>query len=234
MQAMGPTELYHYLWATKYVPLINDTLRKEGERRMHAFADDVTFVVCGEELRLMTPHDLHLLDREDNAFVCATEYTKKDLAWFLWTLNVQNDGTDGWRNRFRRGKCYARIAARDDLDADAGEVYGYLDRLWIDTPADEAKGDGKGGEGQKDKRPPTVYCIAPLLVNVAISLQGSAIDPMSGRLLGFTPIPRLLQYQRAGMERKTGEREATSFDSYRSKCLEEVNNIMAARRAAGK
>lgn len=227
IDAMGPRQLFDWLWQTKYGPEIVQTLRAESERRMHAFADDVTFIVCGEELRLMTPRDLHYLDRDRNAFVCSCEdITPGALQWFLWTLSVTNDGSLSWRNRWRKGRCYGRVSMREDLDADSSEVYAYIDRLWLDTPADEPT-DAAGG--QQQRKPPTTYCLAPLLANVAGAV--GAIDPMSGRLLADTPIPRLLQYQRSALERKTGENEPSSFDSYRSRCLEEVNQIVAARRA---
>jgi len=225
-ETMGPNELFGWLWHTKYGPEIAEVAAKEAARRADAFADGVTFTVCEEELRLMTPRDLLMLDGFENAFVCATEPTADDLAFILWTLNVQNDGSRSWRNHWRKGRCSQRVAQRTDFEADVSEVYHYLDRLWLDTPADEPP-DIAGGQA-KERKPSGVYCLAPLMVNVAGTL--GAVDPMSGRLLADTPIPRLLQYQRSAVERKTGEAAATSFDSYRSRCLEEVNNIMQERR----
>jgi len=227
--ALGPNELFHHLWGTKYAPAMAATAQKEAERRADAFADGVTFTVCGEELRLMTPAELLLLDGFENAFVCATEPTIDDLQWLLWTLNVQNSGRRGsWANAWRKGRCYQRVEQRAEFfHDDVSEVYQYLDRLWLD----EAAGEPAPMEGAKPvRKPATVYCLAPLLVNVAGAV--GHIDPMSGRLLAHTPIPRLLQYQRSAIERKTGEQEASSFDSQRSRCLEEVNNIMAERRRA--
>jgi hypothetical protein len=227
LSTFGPGQLFDYLWGTKYAPEMAEAARRESERRADAFVDGATFNVCGEEIRLMTPRDLLMLDGFENAFVCAAVPTPEDLQWFLWVLSVQNNGSPySWRNRWRKGRCYARVALREDFEADAGEVYAYLDRLWLDEPAAATKDEA--GE-RKARKPATVYCLAPLLVNVAGSV--GSVDPMSGQLLAHTPIPRLLQYQRAAIERKTGEQEATSFDSQRSRCLEEVNNIMAARRA---
>ena len=224
---MGHAELFHHLLNSKYVPAFMEKQRYESQRRMHAFADDVSITVCGEELRLMTPHDLHLLDREENAFVCAKEPTLQDLQWFLWCLSIQNDGTASLRNNWRRGRLYARVEALPDALEAFSDVYEYLERLWLEDPPETGK-DG-AGEAKKKKDPPSVYCLAPLMVNVAMALNGSSVDPMSGKLLGHTPIPRLLQYQRCGIEAKTGEREATAFDSLKSKCLEEVNQIIAER-----
>ncbi len=228
VDTMGPNELAGYLWQTKYAPAIAETIARENERRTDAFADGATFTVCGEELRLMTPRDMLHLDGFENAFMCSNVPTPADLAFFLWTLSTQNDGANSWRNAWRRGRAYQRIAQRADLfDDDVSEVYHYMDRLWLEAPADES---APGPESRKeDRKPSGVYCLAPLMVNVAGAI--GAVDPVSGRLLADTPIPRLLQYQRSAVERKTGESAATSFDSARSRCLEEVNAIMAARRA---
>ena len=54
----GPETLYEYLWNTKYAPSIGVSLAEEASRRADAFADDVTFKVCGEDIRLITPKDL--------------------------------------------------------------------------------------------------------------------------------------------------------------------------------
>lgn len=225
----SPGQIFDHLWATKYAPEIAAVARREGERRTDAFADGVTYTVCGEEIRLMTPRDLLLLDGFENAFVCARTPDERDIVQFLWDLNATNDGTRSWANRWRKGRCAGRLSCRDDFDADVSEIYGYLSRLWLDEPAGEAADmDGQS----RARRPATTYCLAPLLVNVAGTL--GATDPMSGLLLADTPIPRLLQYQRAAMERKTGEEEAGSFDSFRSRCMEEVNQITAERRTCGK
>ncbi len=228
LSSFGPNELFGYLWHTKYGPMIAAIAAKENERRVDAFADGATFTVFGEELRLMTPRDLLMLDGFENAFVCATEPTPADVHFLLWTLNLGNDGSRAWCNRWRKGRCFQRVNDRmHDFDEGVSEIYHYLDRLWLDTPADGEAADVEGGQ-REQRRPAGVYCLAPLMVNVAGTL--GAVDPMSGLLLADTPIPRLLQYQRAASERKTGESAATSFDSYRSKCLEEVNQIMQERR----
>ncbi len=224
---MGHGELFGFLWHTKYAPAIAEKMAKENERRADAFADGVTFTVCGEELRLMTPRDMLMLDGFENAFMCSNVPTLADLTFFLWTLSTQNDGARSWRNAWRKGRLAQRVAQRSGwFDDDVSEVYHYMDRLWLEEPADEPPGlDGK----KVERKPSGVYCLAPLMVNVAGTI--GAVDPMSGSLLADVPIPRLLQYQRSALERKTGETAATSFDSARSQCLEEVNNIMAERRA---
>ncbi len=227
LATMGPGELFNFLWATKYAPAIASTIEEEKSRRTDAFADGVSFEVCGEHLRLMTPRDMLYLDGFENAFMVSGVPTLADLQFFLWTLNVLNDPSRPLRNGWRRGRAMQRIAQRISwFDDDVSEVYRYMDRLWLESPADEpANAEGK----RETPKPAGTYCLAPLMVSVAGAM--GAIDPMSGRLLADTPIPRLLQYQRSINERKTGEAAATSFDSARSHCLEEVNAIMAARRA---
>lgn len=227
--AMNPGELFGFLMATKYVPAYQETARRESERRTDAFADNVTYTVCGEEIRLMTPRDLLMLDGFENAFVCAGEPKDGDVRRFLWQLHVDNDGTGSWRMRVSKGRFEARMDARTSVEDDASEVYDYMDRLWPDTPADPFTTPPDGAQDTRGRKPAGVYCLAPLMVNVAGAI--GPIDPMGGKLLGDTPIPRLLQYQREAIERKTGEDAGTSFDSLKSRCLEEVNIIMANRRA---
>ncbi len=228
LSMMGVAELYSFLWATKYAPAAAEVIAKENERRTDAFSDAATFKVCGEDIRLMTPRDMLMLDGFENAFMASNVPTSEDLAFFLWTLSVLNDGSRSWRNSWRRGRAFQRVALRAEFfDDDVSEVYHYMDRLWLEEPAEPAA--DIASQQKPERKPSGVYCLAPLMVNVAGTL--GAVDPMSGRLLADVPIPRLLQYQRAASERKTGEAAATSFDSAKSKCLEEANAIVAARRA---
>lgn len=229
IDAMNPGELFGFLMATKYVPAYQETARKESERRSDAFADGVTYTVCGEEIRLMTPRDLLMLDGFGNAFVCAGEPKDGDVRRFLWQLHTHNDGTNSWRMRIRKGRFEARMDGRTSVDDDASDIYDYMDRLWPDTPADPFTKPPDGVQDTRAGKPMSVHWLAPLMVNVAGAI--GPIDPVSGKLLGDTPLPRLLQYQREAIERKTGEESGTSFDSLRSRCLEEVNIIMAERRA---
>lgn len=222
----GPEALYEYLWNTKYVPSLNDSLNQEASRRADAFADDVTFTVCGEEIRLITPKDLLYLDGMDNSFVVwKTEPCMKDVEFFMWQLNRRNNPTQPIRNAYRFGKFKSRIfnyVLKNGFDESIGEIFSFMDRVFIDLPC--------GGQPTPEEKkiigkPPTVHAVAPLLVAVAASL--GPFDPMSGKLLGETPIPRLIQYQRSIDRRTSGKDNYGNFDSMRSQCIEEMNQIMA-------
>lgn len=224
--ANGPEALYEYLWNTKYAPSIGEALAQEASRRADAFADDVTFKVCGEQIRLMTPKDLLYLDGTDNAFVVwQTEPMMKDVEFFLWQLNQQNNPSQPLRNAYRLGKFRNRVfryVIANGYDACVSEIFSFMDRVFIDLPSG---GELTPEEKKHVGKPPTVHSVAPLLVAVGSSL--GPIDPMSGKLLGDTPIPRLIQYQRASDRRTSGKENYGNFDSMRSQCIEEMNRIMA-------
>ena len=223
--------LFYFLWHGKYAPAIADKLKKESERRADAFVDGATFTVCGEELRMMTPRDLVLIDGFDNAFACATPPTEDDARFLLWTLNAKNSGRATPGNGWRRGRFHGRMDRIADWDAAFSEIYAYMDRIWVDSEPEESEEDKAK---RKDKKPPAVYFLAPLMVSVCSEM--GAVDPMSGKLLADIPIPRLLQYQKSILTDKKGVSDAGygTFDSWRSRCLEEVNTILAARRSANK
>ena len=218
--AQGPEALMEHLWATKYLPQIQQEIADEQSKRSDAFYDAATLTVLGEELRLMTPKDLVFLDGMGSPFIIGgSEPTVVDVIRFIWTLHADNDGTLGIRNAYRRGKVFSRVT-RNYTDRAAVEVFEYIDRIFIDLP-DGA--DNKGGEA----RPPTNHCIAPLLVKVAANI--GPVDPMNGKTLGDTPIPRLIQYRRAA-EMNKGEKQYGVVDSRRVQCLDEVNCLMAELR----
>lgn len=227
--ARGPLDLFEHLWGTKYVPALNEEIAAEAARRSDAFFDDVCFTCCGEELRVMTPTDLHWLDGIDNCFVAGgAEPTEDDVAVFLWSLHAHNQPKRVLRTAFRRGRFKARLTqwlAFNGLDEGVLEIFRYLDRVFIDLP------DGQGKKNE-ERKPPTVHCIAPLLVNVAAFIGPT--DPMNGRYLGLTPIPRLIQYQHAGEQRTATKQGYTVVDSWKTRCMAEVNEVIGRLRAEKK
>lgn len=233
--AAGPQALFDHLFGTKYLPAYQQTLAEQNSRRTDAFADDVTFEVCGEFIRLMTPRDFVWLDGIESPFVVGgTEATVEDFCEFLWALHPHNDPTRPILSAYRNGKMRNRVAVYmskgDEWDMVA-EIYEYLDRIFLDAGG---SGATKQDPLAREKRPPTVHDIAPLIVSAAAAV--GPIDPMSPggkRSLGDTPIPRLIQYQRAAHKNAGGKETMTGFDSLRSRCLEEVNNIMREHHAKG-
>ncbi len=219
---MNPAQLFNHLWITKYAVEIADRISLEGQRKAEAFVD-ATITVCGEEIRLMTPRDLLLLDGFENPFVTCKRLPEGiDCAFFIWVLCVQNIA--GPFNGRRQTRLYQRIAKRD-IAMNVAEIEEYCSRVFIDAPSKAT--DEKG----RERKPPSVYFLAGLLGGLACDI--GSIDPMSGKLLADTPIPRLLQYVNSvGKHKGRTDDEATEFDSQRSRCLEEVNRILAERRKA--
>lgn len=216
-----------HLWATKYVPELNGKIQHEAERRADAFSD-MPFTTFGEELRQMTPKDLVFLEGMDNPFVAGgPELTFGDSAFFLWHLNALNEPERPLVNAFRRGKFKARISARAEEhgeDVAIAEIFAYIDRIFIDLPSPDPK-------DKTDTKPPTVHCVAPLLIDVA-SVIGPR-DPMNGKMLGDTPIPRLIQYRSAAQQRGGGEK-FTALDSANVACMAEANEVMREYRESKK
>lgn len=227
--AQGPEALFNYIWATKYVPMLDAELALEQSRRADAFAENVTFTVCGEEIHMMTPRFLVDLDGMDNPFVAWTKEAEyEDIEHFIWHLHRDNNPNAALTTAYRRGKFKNRLNVwvyKQGMDAAVSEVFRFLDRVFIDLPNG---GEHTPTEKKDATKPPTVHSIAPLLVGVAAAI--GPFDPLSGKLLGQTPIPRLIQYQRAAMRQTHGKEAHGHFDSMRSKCMEEMNEIMAQSR----
>jgi hypothetical protein len=228
----GPQALFDHLFGTKYLPAYQQTLAEQNARRTDAFADDVTFEVCGEPIRLMTPRDFVWLDGLENPFVVGgAEAEIGDFQEFLWVLHAQNDPSRPILSAFRNGRMRNRVAsymATQDEWQMVAEIYDYIDRVFLDAGEAKAKPDA-GAE--RTKRPPTVHDIAPLVVSACAAV--GPVDPMNGRSIGDTPIPRLIQYQRAARNNSGAKESMTEFDTLRSQCLEEVNNLMHAHHAKG-
>lgn len=220
--------LFNHLWATKYAAMLTAETSLESQWMAESFMDS-TYTVCGEELRLMTPKDLCWLDGCESPFVVRQRIPDAaDVAFFIWSLHARNTGS-GVLNAFRRGRVHGRLMATGrDLAMDVAEIEEYCARVLVCLPS----GGGAGGEtasGQLPPKPLDVHFLAPLLVEVSAVI--GPIDPASGKCLGEIPVPRLFQYRRE-IDRRSGKGGDNSgeVESMRSRCLEEVNAIIANRR----
>lgn len=220
LATLDATGLFQALWP-KYEGEVRENMLREMQHRDEAFID-VPRTVAGEEIRMLTPRDFLYLDGFDSPFARMGNLLpdEEDCFFFIWTLHTTNKGR-GIANAFRRGRVRARVMSRDVAET-AAEIDLYLDSVFIDidrkTPT------------KRESRPSSVSFVTELIVDVA-SAMGPR-DPFSGELLADVPIPRLLQYQRAVSRAEHGEKaDYTAFDSARSRCLEEVNRILAERRA---
>jgi hypothetical protein len=171
---MAPNEL----WEKKYAPRFAELRAQEESRREQAFLS-VPLTICGEELRPMTARDLLVLNGIDSPFVCPTEVGVVELAMFLWILNVENDGTQSWRNMRRRSKMFRRIAPLN-FDASVSECRAYVEAIFQDAP----KGSAQAGE----KRPLGTCFLVPLVMRIAKETgwdRDTILD---------TPMAQLFQY----------------------------------------
>src|SRR5688500_13198570 len=102
---MSPEEL----WASKYAARFAEEKDREEARRAQTFLD-LPATVCGEDIRIMTPMDLLILNGIRSPFVCGGDPRPGDIAVFLWFLNTQNDKSDTWKNERRKAHMLRRIA----------------------------------------------------------------------------------------------------------------------------
>jgi hypothetical protein len=218
---------FDQIWQAEFAPMVSARLATATARRSEAFLD-TTLTVAGEEIRQMTAEDLLMLDGFESPFVCGTDraITPEDVAFFLWQLSPLNDGTARFRNRLRRTALLRRVATRD-LEADCAAIREYCARMFADfAPPDAGEAYGTAPEPALAK-PPSCYWLAPLLLSVSRDL--GHLDPMSGRLLAQIPLPRLVQYRQAA---QPADAPADDLASLRSRCLERLNTLNSAARAA--
>jgi hypothetical protein len=199
------------------------------ERQTDALLDH-PIMLCGEPVRQMWAEDMLTLDALENPFISGSSdgVALIDCAAFIWQLAEENDHTASLWNLWRRGRFIRRIA-RLDLEETCKAIVAYVDRMLMEEkdpklPAPEEK------KPDTFAKPPRTHFLVPLLVNLAGDIGHQ--DPMSGRLLAHTPLPRLIQYSRAIDEKKGGPKSYGEIDSLRNQCMDKVNQLIAAARSA--
>jgi hypothetical protein len=230
-----PPVTFAEVWAQEFKPRIDAILAREAELRTDAMLD-VGLTLCGEPVRQLTPDDMLQLDALGNPFISGSpDGTIQfiDCAAFVWQLHEHNTHTSSLLNLYRRGRTVQRLARYaaqfDTLHPIARDISAYVDRMLLgrdDSATDAPDAESSAMSLREDK----THFIAPLLVSVAAEI--GHIDPLGGRLLAHTPLPRLLQYQRAVFDFKGEARTYTALDSYRVKCQQRVNEINWQRRTA--
>lgn len=171
---MSPEEL----WASKYAARFAEEKLKEDALREQAFLD-LSAILCGEELRVMTPMDLFTLNGVGSPFVCAGEPTAGDVALFLWFLNVKNDGTNSWWNERRKMQTLRRISSLP-FDETVRAIYAHVADIFHDAPA-----------GGGDSKPLGTCFLVPLMLRVSKATHWGKAE-----ILG-TPLPQLFQILKA-------------------------------------
>ncbi len=209
---MSPEEL----WASKYAARFAEEKAAEEARREQAFLD-LPALVCGEELRMMTPMDLLVLNGVRSPFVCPGEVSPGDVALFLWYMNVSNDGGHGWRNERRKKQMFRRIAVRP-FDAAVKSIFEHVEDIFQDAP-------GVSG-GERDERRPLGTCfLVPLTLGIAKATHWGRDEILR------TPLPQLFQFMKALRADAQGNDfvDTAPSDRIRSDFLSELNELSNAR-----
>jgi hypothetical protein len=227
---MSHGELFVHVWNNEIRPAFNEKAKRDAERRVDAFAE-TTVTLCGEEVRMMTPRDLFVLDACENPLVSGGIPDEADCARFVWTLHASNNGRDTFANRFRKGRIIQRIMSRPDLAETVAEIEEYVDRMLLDQTdeSEKQKTPEEIEQAKAERKQPNTHFISPLLINVASDI--GHCDPMTGKLLGDTPLPRLIQYAR-DIQKSKGNADADGdrlTERLQRKCMERVNAIIAER-----
>lgn len=173
---MSPEEL----WQTKYAARFAQERALEESHREEAFLN-ITWTVCGEELRPMNPQDFLILNGIESPFVCAQEVEPADIVIFLWHLNALNDGSHSWLNERRRKKMIRRVAMLNFVDSTKA-CRQYVEKAFQDAP--RARTDA----GDRISKPIGTCFLVPLIMRIAKETGWSKDEIMR------TPLPQLFQF----------------------------------------
>jgi hypothetical protein len=227
-------QIYHQLWAEKYVPRYAAEQQEEQSRRNEDFVD-VPRLVAGQMLRPITAWDLFILDGAGSPMVTsAAPYAKpSELAFFLWYQRA--DPKPRFWPSLMRDRFIYRLKLRyakngtytDQFLADLGACLNFVDA----TFADNRGGTQLDENGNPVKRqPPSVCFLASILVTLASEI--GPVDPLNGEPLAQIPLGRLWQYQRV-LERKHGAKPMLNdSDAMKSECLIEAQRLFAEQAAS--
>lgn len=210
---------FEQLWAEKYLPRFQAQAQREAEARDRAFLD-LSYTLCGEDVRQMSAADLFLLQGLENPFVCGGKIAPAHIAQLIWCLHTANNPEQPLRNEFRKGRMIARIG-KIPYGKAVDEVTAYVDHMTVDL-------GGSSHSESNDRRPLLACFLAPLLVQLCDGLK-SAIDPATGRPLIESPLPRLLQYRKVIEARAAGRdhKDYAPSDALLVECADEFNRLCA-------
>lgn len=220
---------FEEIWEKDFAPHVASQRQRDNDARTEAMSD-ATLTLCGEPVRQMTPADMLQLDTLENPFIAGSADGALhfiDCAAVVWEVHRQNDHSPSLANLWRRGRVVSRLAGRS-VPAMAEEITAYIDRMLLD-PGKPKPTERLPDQPSAINEEPKTHFLAPLIVNVATDI--GHIDPMSGELLAHTPLPRLLQYQRAALQQKGEGKTYTEIDSLRNRCVDRMNQINWARRS---
>lgn len=214
---------FEQLWQEKYLPQFQAQQAREMEARDRAFLD-LEYRLCGEPIRQLTAADLFLLQGLENPFVCGGEILPAHIAQVVWCQHARNIPARPIRTAWHRRRAFARLR-NYPLEKAIEEVNHFIEAMTIDLAVG-------GGSSDGDRRPLLACFLAPLLVTVA--KQIGAFDPATGEPLLSSPLPRLLQYRKAIAAELLGKdhKDYAPSDKLMVDCMEEVNQLNAAERAA--
>jgi hypothetical protein len=230
-------ELFARLWREKYAARAAEAQAAEGTRRAEDFVDGPR-PVGPWLLRPLTAYDLLLCEGHECPLVggeaIALRATPDELWWFVWFHQAEAPSGPFARWRFLR-RMRRRHFAEDGsttpaYDRDLAAAVEFVERHFADSGAPK-KVDSTTGEPTAQRELGTSW-IAGLMV--ALCCEMGPVDPVSQRPWAHVPLGCLWQYLRIlDLRRGNGPAiAATAANRLRAECLDEVNQIRAAQRAA--
>jgi hypothetical protein len=216
----------HKIWREQFAEKFAQERAAESERRDIAFLD-VTFNVCGEEVRCMTARDMLILDGLKNPFVSGGEISPGHIPQFLWLLHSRNDPSRPVRTAFQKGLLIGRVRRLKYIES-IKSISEFIETMFLDSPAGR-KPDKEGGG---DNRGLQTCFLAPLLMRIARDV--GSLDPASGLPLIHSPLPRLFQYLKDIRARAEGKEfmDTSPSDRLIDEWLIEWNAQMGAEQLA--
>jgi hypothetical protein len=213
----------HQIWRDKFAEKFARERTQEEERRKVAFLD-LTYSLCGEEVRTMTARDMLLLDGLRSPFLVGGQIAPAHIPQFIWLLSVDNDLSRPLRTSWKKGRLIGR-SRKWNYDEAVAAIDDYIGEMFLDAPA-----GGKPDDGER--RGIQTCFLAPLLLRLASEI--GATDPASGLPLIESPLPRLFQYLKTMRAKAEGKEfnDSSPSDRLINEWLIEVNAQMGADQLA--
>lgn len=120
------------------VPGYKEAVEREVRIREESFLP-FGEMICGLEVRQMTPRDLLILQGIESPFVVGGAITAEHIVRFLWILSFRFRVVRTWRDKWVRGKFIKRCRRLN-----VGGVLRRIDEYMTDTFQDAPGGSGRG------------------------------------------------------------------------------------------
>ena len=110
------------------VPGFREAVQRQTDLRDDAFLE-FTAIICGIEIRQMTPHDFLILDAANSPFLSGNAIELSDIARFLWILSPEYRPRAKWAQRR-----FGRVCRKINTVEAALQIDKYLEVTFQDSP----------------------------------------------------------------------------------------------------